>query len=541
MADRIRRFALITVVLPFLLLAMAGSARATFITVNTLDGGSDPAPLCTLKDAVTAANNEAVQNGCAAGSGNDTILFAPSLSGTITLSSSLPDIETDLTIEGPATGGIAISGHQAVELISIGMLNPAIRTVALRNLTFTEGESEFGGAINNNGVLTVNNCTFSDNHGNGGAIVSIGTLTVTNSTFVDNSALVGGALGGTPGPAGKSIRVVNSTFYGNTATQAGAIFAGGVTLEVDNSTFLRNTASLGGSIFSTLSVAKLKGVILAGSPGANNCFGMVTDNSFNISDDDSCGFTAGDSRNNTNPMLDPAGLADNGGPTETIALQSGSPAIGFDTDCTDQAMPPNTILTDQRLFKRPNSPTKCDSGAYEHDGVPPIALIPNSERVQVVHSPAPSSDMVNMAFTFADNGSPPGPCDSGNDALNGIEVLLFPGGCANPTAGGLILGLAPFVVHTVNHVSYGTFFGSTSTGTEAARIVQISPTPAGACGEWSINIEVSGTNAPLFVSNPLGLIIEDLDGNAECFDIDNAIIGNQIPTPPKTRRRRVRR
>jgi hypothetical protein len=43
------------------------------------------------------------------------------------------------------------------------------------------------------------------------------------------------------------------------------------------------------------------------------------------------------------------------------------------------------------------------------------------------------------------------------------------------------------------------------------------------------------------VSNPLGLIIEDLDGNAECFDIDNAIIGNQIPTPPKTRRRRVRR
>ncbi len=338
------------------------------ITVNTLDGGSDPAPLCTLRDAITAANNEAVQNGCAAGSGNDTIVFAPGLIGTVTLASTLPDIETDLTIEGPATGGIAISGKHAVELISIGMLNPAIRTVALRNLTFTESESEFGAAINNNGILTVNNCTFSDNHGNGGAIGSIGTLTVTNSTFVGNSALVGGALGATPGPAGKAIKVVKSTFYGNTATQAGAIFAGGITLEVDNSTFLGNTASMGGSIFSPISVVKLKGVILAGSSGANNCDGMITDNSFNISDDDSCGFTAADSRNNTNPMLDPAGLADNGGPTETIALQSGSPAIGFDTDCTDQATPPNTILTDQRLFKRPNSPTKCDSGAYEHDG-----------------------------------------------------------------------------------------------------------------------------------------------------------------------------
>ena len=40
MVDRSRRFALIIVVSPFLLLAMVGSARATFITVNTLDGAA---------------------------------------------------------------------------------------------------------------------------------------------------------------------------------------------------------------------------------------------------------------------------------------------------------------------------------------------------------------------------------------------------------------------------------------------------------------------------------------------------------------------
>src|SRR6185437_9804761 len=133
----------------------------------------------------------------------------------------LPDIESDLTIEGPANGGIAISGQHAVELISIDALGTVNSSVALRNLTFTQAESEFGGAINNNGILKVDDCTFSDNSGNGGAIVSIGTLTVTNSTFAGNTALAGAALGATPGPAGKTVSVVNSTFYGNMAVHAG--------------------------------------------------------------------------------------------------------------------------------------------------------------------------------------------------------------------------------------------------------------------------------------------------------------------------------
>jgi hypothetical protein len=67
-------------------------------------------------------------------------------------------------------------------------------------------------------------------------------------------------------------------------------------------------------------------------------------------------------------MLSTAGLANNGGPTQTIALQSGSPAIDAIpvADCTDQASSPNPITTDQRGLLRPDAGEQlCDIGAYE--------------------------------------------------------------------------------------------------------------------------------------------------------------------------------
>src|SRR5208282_5967042 len=69
------------------------------------------------------------------------------------------------------------------------------------------------------------------------------------------------------------------------------------------------------------------------------------------------GKTIGD---NVNPLLDPSGLQSNGGPTETIALQSCGPAIA--------AIPPSscTVNTDQRGFGRPApGQTACDIGAFE--------------------------------------------------------------------------------------------------------------------------------------------------------------------------------
>jgi hypothetical protein len=66
------------------------------------------------------------------------------------------------------------------------------------------------------------------------------------------------------------------------------------------------------------------------------------------------------------PRLDPAGLQDNGGPTKTIALQLGSPAI-------DAAVAANCPATDQRGIARPQGPG-CDIGAFELE----VAVTPTS-------------------------------------------------------------------------------------------------------------------------------------------------------------------
>jgi len=154
------------------------------------------------------------------------------------------------------------------------------------------------------------------------------------------------------------------------------------------------------------------------------------------------------------------------------------------------------------------------------------------------------SDEVNTAFTFTDDAL--GTCNSGNNAINGIDVFLFQGTCADLPGLGLELELVPFVSNTVNHQTYGTFFGSGSFGTVSARILAL-PTPVDTCGEWQLNVEVSGLDTATFGltggSGPgttYALEVEDLDGNVGCFDVTNAIVGDQIDPPTKTVRRGVR-
>jgi hypothetical protein len=121
----------------------------------------------------------------------------------------------------------------------------------------------------------------------------------------------------------------------------------------------------------------VKNSILANNTGGNcstsNAF--ITDGGHNFDDGTTCPFTgtgcantSGSSFCNTNPLLDPAGLGNNGGPTLTIALQDGSPAI----DAVPIAQCPST---DQRGGARPDpgdsGVTACDSGAVESGDVVP--------------------------------------------------------------------------------------------------------------------------------------------------------------------------
>jgi hypothetical protein len=243
-----------------------------------------------------------------------------------------------------------------------------------------DGSAASGGGIENNGgMLTVTDSTFSGNSAvgtgsdpvdcvnkcyGGGIENDGGTLTVTGSTFSGNESVAEG--GGIANVNGGTLTVTNSTFSGNGAGFVGGGISNDGTLTVTYSTFSDNGSHVGGGIGNAISsTATLSNTILASSKGDNplNCgLGTYIDAGYNISDDESCHFTDPTSKNSTNPLLDPNGLQDNGGPTKTIALQEGSPAIDYipkgQNGCN------TTIKTDQRGVKRPQGKS-CDVGAYE--------------------------------------------------------------------------------------------------------------------------------------------------------------------------------
>ena len=106
-----------------------------------------------------------------------------------------------------------------------------------------------------------------------------------------------------------------------------------------------------------------------------NCLGNITDGGHNLSSDASCAFTAVGSMNNTDPKLGP--LADNGGPTLTMALLPGSPAI-------DAGSAVGAPATDQRGVPRPQG-AGVDIGAFEYLYSPVFtgATIQNATNCQI--------------------------------------------------------------------------------------------------------------------------------------------------------------
>ncbi len=233
--------------------------------------------------------------------------------------------------------------------------------------SFSDNTSCFGGAISNEDTITtITNSAFSTNTADellGGAIHNDGTISeITYSTFSDNTAETGGAIGN----EGTITEIINSTLSGNSAAdEGGAIFNVG-SLSISFSTIANNeTDTAGGGLHSDDGFSiNIRNSIVAFNTAAtgNNCFGDIgtgTDDTNNYSDDDTCGFDGDDST----ILLD--SLADNGGPTQTIALLGGDPLDGASSDCDTLNDLTVALTNDQRYFIRPVGPA-CDSGAYEN-------------------------------------------------------------------------------------------------------------------------------------------------------------------------------
>ena len=182
----------------------------------------------------------------------------------------------------------------------------------------------------------------------GGGIASNGNLTVGNSTVSDNS-VSNGAGGGIY--SNKTTNLNNTTVAYNTSNQGGGVsVAAGTGFSLKNSLIANNNS------------------------GAGDCNGMLTSQGYNLigTTDAACIFvsTMGD-QSNIAANLGP--LQNNGGPTPTCNLLSGSPAI----DAGNPGLPGsgnNTcLLTDQRGVTRPQDGNHdgnavCDIGAYEASG-----------------------------------------------------------------------------------------------------------------------------------------------------------------------------
>ena len=334
----------------------------TTIIVNTDQDESNTRGDCSLREAIKAANTNSAVDGCRAGSATerDEIRFFLGERATIVLVSKLPTI-TDasaLNINGGRKARIVVSGDGKVRVFA----ESKDAKLALANLTVADG---FADTFDNSmsGVP------------GGGIVNKGGALTVTHSTFSRNNAVVGG--GGIANIDGGTLRVIDSTFYANRSIAGGAIL-NDARLEVSYSTFSANDAEFGGGgvlnannkaatmrVSNTVLADNLNGNIInvcTGLPPDEQCLGTITDGGYNISDDRDFRFTEATSKSDTDPKLDPNGPQSNGGPTQTIALQTDSRAVdyvpGGENGCG------TTVKTDQRWVQRPQG-KKCDSGAYE--------------------------------------------------------------------------------------------------------------------------------------------------------------------------------
>jgi hypothetical protein len=287
------------------------------------------------------------------------------------------------------------------------------------------GSREGGAICNVFGDMTISNSTLRDNYAaefGGGIFNGVEGRTtdvqIVNSTLSGNSADLGGGIYNSSGNGVGfgNLEVANSTISSNSAYVGGGMYNDGGTLRILNSTLNENSATNSSGIYNT-SWANLEigsTILNAGALGGTitNVSGTVTSLGYNLSSDDGGGFlTATGDQTNTDPMLDPAGLQDNGGPTLTIALLCGSPAI-------DQGYNFSGSTTDQRGngFVRtfddcavPNAPggDGTDIGAYEVQlgqcPHPPIMSCPTNQSVNARSS---AGARVNYPTPVASNGCP---------------------------------------------------------------------------------------------------------------------------------------
>ncbi len=380
---------------------------STLTVLNNLDSGPG-----SLRADIAAAN-----------SGDTIVFATSLDGKTITLTSGQLTISKNLTIQGPGANQLTISGDQLSRVFEVNANQPVVlsgltisnghsaiggaifnhSTLTISGCTVSNSRTFIvgsGGGIFNSGTLTVSNCTVSGDFANiGGGIYNSGTMTVSNSTVFGNKSSYNGAgiynrgtltvsgstLSGNGAQSGDgggienysgTATLTNSTLCNNKARYGGGALCvelGKATLT--NCTLSLNSANYGGGIdmfyqgghLNLTNTIVAGNYILSGGPDIYNPWGgaIFADHNLigdgagcnDISNGSGGNIVGGINRPPIYARLGP--LQNNGGPTQTMALLAGSPAIGH----ADNSRAP---AADQRGVTRIDEAGETtDIGAFE--------------------------------------------------------------------------------------------------------------------------------------------------------------------------------
>jgi hypothetical protein len=303
-----------------------------------------------------------------------------------------------------------------------------------------------GISMSSGGTLSIDRSTISNNQATNGLAGGISVIDTT--TMVSNSAISGNTVTGTSvvTPAGAGIFVEFGTTTLTNCTVAnnqwlggpnGTLGAGGlslisndsrVTVTLNNCTISGNS-SFGGPggllnrLFTTTTpsgsaTVNIRSSILAGNTSAapanpaelSSITGIISQGYNVIGDSELTPMVpvAGDQASVTPAQLNIAALADNGGPTKTMALLPGSVAI-------DKGIA-NGLTTDQRGYGRvfdtavPNAVDGADVGAFEAQSLTFVVTTtadsgPGSLRDAITQSNhSPDADKIMFAIPTSDPG-----------------------------------------------------------------------------------------------------------------------------------------
>lgn len=230
--------------LPLLVLGLAAICvcskvhAATFVVSTISDSGAG-----SLRQALVDAN---------AAAGADTITFALSVRGAISVSTALPPITEALTLTGPGASELAVERASSAPDFRVFDNNSDGVALSISGLTIRNGRAlgSPGGGIRSRGPLTLDGVHLTGNSADRGGGVDhvFHDAVIRNCTFSNNTAINGGGYF-VQGNGGRLTRISNSTFSGNRSRGFGgaAIFNGtsfgNSRLEIESSTIVDHSDS----------------------------------------------------------------------------------------------------------------------------------------------------------------------------------------------------------------------------------------------------------------------------------------------------------